>query len=646
MCCVSGILSRFCIFVKVFSFRMPVSVYLPMIYFSYFVVAVLLFLLTTLAYRLLSRGLSRSAKGQQLTRYSLGSLIAMASLAVAGVRLSDLSVGIFLIAVVSLLWMLTFPLLDFLSSRKDSADIDNRMDFAFGLYLFGFLTSAYLVLMSLFPGWSGMVASFFAFVEIPFLFVCVSQMAFFAIYGRSVSHGSLNLVLNTNVNEVIEFFKAFPVWMTLVGFVAAVLFLILWFFWNIAYAFTAVSLNWIQVFVEILLFAFVGSLMFKGRRAAFSRSGVPAIYFENIAYSQQLQAYSARHAARIGELVVSSPLFSGGNKHGRGRTFILVIGESASRDYIEAFAPTAENKGTSPWLCSMAGQSDRVFLFPNAYSCHIQTVPTLERALTTMSQYNSLDFVDALSLVELAQALGMKVYWFSNQGHVGQNNTPVTLVAETSEHAEWTSQWLNHQPYDEELLAGFAKVDKDGDKLIVFHLKGSHFTYSNRYPADREFFPTEGGSDYVAAYRNTLRYTDEVLGAIYSYAAENLNLQAMVYCSDHADVPDHRRSPDFDGFAQVRIPLVVFLSERYALENPEIVGSLGKNLRRPFSNDLLFNLMAGLWRVESPAIDPAFSLASDAYKMTPETTFVNINSLSVDKDPNFLKDEADEPFEG
>lgn len=319
----------------------------------------------------------------------------------------------------------------------------------------------------------------------------------------------------------------------------------------------------------------------------------------------------------------------------KGKTFILVIGESASRDYMEAFTPTDANRHTTPWLSAMAGNTSRVFLFSNAYSCHFQTVPTLERALTAMSQYNSLRFVSAPSIVDAAHALGIKVYWFSNQGHIGQNDTPVTLVAENADYAKWTSQRLNHQPYDGEMVKLLPEINVSEDKLLVFHLMGSHFTYSNRYPPAHEYFPTHGGADYVAAYRNSIRYTDSFLKAVYDYASENLNLQAMVYCSDHADIPDRRRSPSFDGFGQVRIPLAVMLSDSYVSENPEVAAALSTNTMKPFSNDLLFDLMAGLWRVESPVLDKSLSLASSSYRLTPETTFVHLNSLAVSADPNF-----------
>ena len=605
-----------------------------MAYIVYLVAAVAVFGFTTALWRGLSKGLSRSAKGQQITRFAVGSLLAVLPSAVAGPP--AFSLNVVLMGVVAVCWMLAFPLFDFVANRRSKLEIDNRMEFACGLYLFGFLTSSYYALTAVFPSWLTVIDTLYAAVEIPLIIAYLFQVAYFAIYKSSVDHDGLKLVLDTNVNEVLEFVRSFPVWAVICGLVALVLFVILWFFWNIAYEIQPEGLHLLNISAEILFSVVLGSLMFKGRKAAFRRSGLPGIYYDNIEYARQMADYDAHRSSRIEELKISSPLMKT-EDHGvrKGKTFILVIGESASRDYMEAFTPTDANRHTTPWLSAMAGNTSRVFLFSNAYSCHFQTVPTLERALTAMSQYNSLRFVSAPSIVDAAHALGIKVYWFSNQGHIGQNDTPVTLVAENADYAKWTSQRLNHQPYDGEMVKLLPEINVSEDKLLVFHLMGSHFTYSNRYPPAHEYFPTHGGADYVAAYRNSIRYTDSFLKAVYDYASENLNLQAMVYCSDHADIPDRRRSPSFDGFGQVRIPLAVMLSDSYVSENPEVAAALSTNTMKPFSNDLLFDLMAGLWRVESPVLDKSLSLASSSYRLTPETTFVHLNSLAVSADPNF-----------
>jgi len=152
-------------------------------------------------------------------------------------------------------------------------------------------------------------------------------------------------------------------------------------------------------------------------------------------------------------------------------THILVIGESASRDYMGAFGYV---KDTTPWLSALS-RTDNCVLFTHAYSCAGATVPSLERALTEINQYNDLRFVEACSFVDIARKAGYKISWFSNQSHIGAADTPITLIANTADVAEWTKLHLNQAQYDGTLLDYVKTVDPQEKNFIVIHLKGSHF---------------------------------------------------------------------------------------------------------------------------------------------------------------------------
>ena len=60
-----------------------------------------------------------------------------------------------------------------------------------------------------------------------------------------------------------------------------------------------------------------------------------------------------------------------------------------------------------------------------------------------------------------------------------------------------------------------------------------------------------------------MAYTDYVLEKIFSYARENLNLQAMIYFSDHGENMKYRHIADPLKFDMLRIPLWVYLSPQY-----------------------------------------------------------------------------------
>ncbi len=125
----------------------------------------------------------------------------------------------------------------------------------------------------------------------------------------------------------------------------------------------------------------------------------------------------------------------------------------------------------------------------------------------------------------------------------------------------------------------------------MLHLKGSHFNYESRYPAEMALYPPAPGKEgYEAHYRNSLAYTDRVLAEVYDYCRANLNLAAMIYCSDHADIPTSRRSPVFNGVARLKIPLFVALSPGYAAENPSLLRGLRSMAPHLFVNDFLYDL--------------------------------------------------------
>ena len=63
---------------------------------------------------------------------------------------------------------------------------------------------------------------------------------------------------------------------------------------------------------------------------------------------------------------------------------------------------------------------------------------------------------------------------------MGCADTPVTLVAENSDVAKWTKQELNKVQYDQSLLEFMDELNPEVNNLLVLHLKGNHFNYSNR----------------------------------------------------------------------------------------------------------------------------------------------------------------------
>jgi heptose-I-phosphate ethanolaminephosphotransferase len=313
-------------------------------------------------------------------------------------------------------------------------------------------------------------------------------------------------------------------------------------------------------------------------------------------------------------------------------TIIMVIGESATRSYMSAY--NYKEHATTPWLAEMSA-SKNLLLFQHAYASAGQTVLSLERALTEKNQYNSLEFSNSLTIIDLAKKAGYTTYWFSGQGRIGGSDTPITLVANTADHAYWLEdEKSNKVTYDSDLLPYLKKLDPHQNNFVVFHIMGSHENYINRYPASFTKWGKPGVTDSILNYDNSLAFTDQFLKDVYTYAKDNLNLQAMLYFSDHGADPLTKRHPDLSGFVALRIPLALYLSPEYQSLYPETTATLKNHLNTYFTNDLIYELVAGILNIKSNHYDESNGLASPSYKYNRETlrTHIGKNKLTEDID--------------
>ena len=574
-------------------------------------------------------GLSRQSRGQQQRRYALAALQAVIPLMLQTTLMGDgnhtlgyiqrhpsLMTAAITALVTSALWMTTYNIIYDRTHRHSSPDYDNHIDIAFGIYLFGWLTAMYALIHAASPVAAAIVLSI---VETILIAIPLAQMAYYATYRTCIDEAGMQPLLNTYWSEAVEFVKSFPLWKSAAA--------CLW--GNLSQPLIThdgMTLGYAAgLALTAALFVYFTIYIWKPRHGLFVRTGIAALYIDVRDYNRGLTRYRSGMEQRLATLKVESAEKETGNEATRsgkgatrrGKTIIMVIGESACRDYMSAFQPDQPWE-TTPWETEMRARQDSGFVFfPNAYSCAMQTVPSLERVLTERNQYNRLDFADSCSVVDIARAAGYRVSWYSNQSYIGINDTSVTLVAQTADTAKWVKKEGGAQQYDEALLPFLDEIDPQQDNFIVLHLKGSHFNYENRYPAayaEANGLDTRGGD--VECYRNSIHYTDSLLHRVFDYASARLNLEAMVYFSDHGGIPDMRRSPRFLGFKMVRIPMWVYLSAEYRRQHRETAAALENNRNRYFTNDLVYELMCGIFDIRSNRYDPTQSIASALYRYT------------------------------
>ena len=318
-----------------------------------------------------------------------------------------------------------------------------------------------------------------------------------------------------------------------------------------------------------------------------------------------------------------------------GNLFVLVIGESQSASHIQAYG---YQKATTPKLVERLKEPNHL-LFNNVFSSWPQTVQALSYALTNANQYNQVEVSDAYSLIEIARAVGFDTYWLSNQRKYGMYETPITVISSTANHEIWTngSAKMEGVFFDEELVNRLPKVDPNKNTLIIIHLMGSHQKYEKRVP--KEFRQFTGADEVVASYDNSILYTDYVVDEIYNKAKKNPAFKALVYFSDHGEEPHvvGGHDPVNVTYQMLKVPLFVYLSDSYRKNHLNLFESLKSNEHKYFSNDLIFDLMVSLMRIEgAPNFEESLNLSSKKYRLDKASTLTmygkkHINEFSEEK---------------
>jgi len=530
-----------------------------------------------------------------------------------------------------LLWVIVFPVCYWSAFHNSMTFIDKHYDQAFGAYVFAFTVSLRLLFLKLHQWRDNKVQRLFsATIQTCAVIIPLFQILYFAYYKYPFTETAAIALLQTNPNEAKEYLLLNFGYVGIIGTI--ILFASAFYglyklntLENIRTEYSALGKKALALMLVIVVAtAGYGAKMFKD-------TGVMQAYVFAKDYFDRTNKFKEFHDANFANLTVTPST----QRFAKPSTVILVIGESASAYYMSAYSDVKNNN--TPWLKSMRN-NDNFILFNHAYTSVCQTVPSLERALTEKNQYNKKDFNQSLTVIDIAKKAGYETYWFSNQGYISDADTPITLVAKTADHAVWLSESemaKNGYQYDGDLLKCLHNVDPNKNNFIVLHFMGSHEDCINRYPYDFARFSEKGKFDMPLNYDDSLAYTDSVLQQVQQYAAEKLNLQAMLYFSDHGGDPYRKRHPDQAGFKALQIPMFVYVSDEYKALYANEVGEFKAKRNTYFTNDLIYETVCSLLQVKSNHFDEGNSLLNSKYKYTREMLMTALGSrkISEDKEP-------------
>lgn len=525
------------------------------------------------------------------------------------------------IVLVAVSYIVTGPLLIYISMHKTAVFLSYPYEIVFGLYLLPSLLFAHYFISRFLPG--KVSALVMSVLELFLLLPNIFQIFYFLRFDHCITSNGVMVIYQTNLTEAMEYIHSMglmPV-IALLIILSVIACVLKKYNEKLSIAFAVTNITRQREVIIAGLGILLAGYAFGG---AYKRIHFNELLLDTHSYFQQAGEFKTQRQNILDSLQVKQQNDDNG-------TIILFIGESATRNYMSAFAELEDD--TTPWLKSQKN-SENFILFDNSYSCAWSTVPALEHALTDANFYNNIRFNNSISIIDIAKRAGYKTYWFSNQGTIGAADTPITLVAQTADVSRWTCDETAAvtTQYDEVLLQYLKMVNPKEKNFVVFHLMGSHIDYNNRYPQSFQKWTDPGETGRLADYKNSLLYTDNVLERFFAQTKKSLPLSAFIYCSDHGTDPNRRRNPDESRFVVLRIPMFVYLSERYVNHNPREFANLKANQDAYWSNDLLYDLLCGIMKVESNHVKSANSLASDAYQYNKETVKAGLGEKWVKDD--------------
>jgi len=548
-------------------------------------------------------------------------------------------------------WLVMFPLLFTWTYQRQWFMSLIYYDFAVGTAIFIFLASLTIILRS---------PLIICALNLFFLLIPLVELIYYCMTWHCLSPASLMAIYLTNWHEAGEFLRA------MIGLPnLAIIFLLIGIFLRKTYKTHANFLRKLTFNTERTATAAISLLIsFAALIFYVPQTSMAGLYKTVTDYAEQTQLYSKNRAQRLADLKIDEKISLPAKING---TVIFVIGESASRTYMHAYNPDFPFDNT-PWLDSkleknfpvknlpddakinpdykisaentqnLTPAQGKFIVFKNVYASWTQTVPVLQRALTEQSQYNDKEFFDSVSIIDAARKAGYKTYWFSNQGRYGEFDSAITLVAKTADISEWTDDTFDFSELEDEiLLKFFEKVNPNENNFIVFHLMGSHIYYNSRYPRNFKKWVTKDGSGMMLAapsYANSILYTDFVLSKIFDYAKANLNLQAMIYFSDHGEDLEISHNPDVFRFEMLRVPMFMYFSPAYEEIFPKKIATLEKNREEYFTNDMFYDTFCGIINAPSNRYDAGQDFSSEEYKFNRETltTMLGQHKLTEDEE--------------
>ena len=353
-------------------------------------------------------------------------------------------------------------------------------------------------------------------------FVFVLFLAFYApvglLYGQ-INNAFMLTLWGTYSNEAKEFLENFPLKYIIFSILSIILIIFFYFITNKK----SLSKRQIIAFLAIFIIATAtGKIWQSATTSSFSKA---IRYFgESLEY---LKHYKS---------VEITPKWQINSVKPKYKNFVVVIGESARRDYFEIYGYPLKN---TPFLRAINGT------FIDGFTAvGLNTLPALKFVLNENGDIN-------LNIVDLANLANFDTFWFSNQGYIDFADTPNTLVAKRAKFSYFLQNDLNqNDKSDENLIKQFAKKfeeKSENTRVFFLHTIGSHPITCKKLTSNEYKKYSDKNTFNINCYVESIAQTDDNLRLIYEILYQNQQKTgenfSIIYFSDHGLSTNHNINP-------------------------------------------------------------------------------------------------------
>jgi len=374
--------------------------------------------------------------------------------------------------------------------------------------------------------------------------------------------------------------------------------------------------------LSLAIAAFLVFVGYKHYAPAFREHRELRYMFTPVNYLDATRKYLNRSVgpvlvAPIGTDAVKGPIWVG---RARRTVTVIVVGETARA---MNFSINGYGRETNPRLAREAG----LINFTHVSSCGTATAVSVPCVFSVFGRgnYSEAKARSQEGLLDVLKHAGFEVLWRDNNS--GCKGTCARVRYEDlSVPAAGDPLCEGDECHDEKLLRGLPEAIRasQGDMVVVLHQMGSHGpAYWKRYPpAFGKWGPVCDTPDLskcsteaiVAAYDNTILYTDHVLGStidlLRKIAVEERIDTAFMYFSDHGESLGEKNmylhgAPYFMAPAeQTRVPMMLWMSDGFQSRFGIDARCVAARSDAPLSHDNVFHSVLGMLDVSTAIYNP------------------------------------------